>query len=226
MVGVPTIYEVLMPRQRIHDSVARGQGSARVTPMLYADAEPLIRNGDIVLFRVNRRQWLKPSTWLITTISKSPYVHAGMSARVVSGRLTLLDTIQWIGGRRVDLEDQVRRHPGQWDVYRPHQPYNGEAAAKEMLQVVNRPYGWRNLFMSSLRHTIIISRFLPPFTDDQLNGSAPFCSQAVSKACRAGGRDPRPLHADIETEPGHLSRPDFADSICRLYWKKFPEVVR
>jgi len=225
MVGAPTIYEVLMPRQRIRDSVARGQGSAQVPPMLYADAVPLIQDGDILLFAVDRRRFLKPSTWLITTIGKSPYVHAGM-ALSWGCVVDLLETVQWAGGQRIDLGDEVRKYPGQYDVYRPHQPYNGEKAVKEMLKVVYRPYGWRNLVMSSLRHTIITSHFLPPFTDDKLNGSAPFCSQAASKSSRVGGRDPRPLHADIATEPGHLSSPDYADSLYRLWWNQIPEAER
>ncbi len=205
-------------------------GPDNITPMLYEDAVSLIRDGDVILYRVPKPvwwkpwTWVKPSTFLITTIGRSPYVHAGMAQRWRT-EVDLLHTLQFVGGERTDLGEEVRRHPGQWDVYRPHQPYDGEAATKEMRLVLYRPYGVRNLFISSLRHTRIISRFLPPFTDDALNGSAPFCSQAVSRACRAGGRDPRPNHADIATEPGHLAAESFAEPVCRLYWDKLPEVV-
>ena len=189
-------------------------------PILYADARPLIRNGDILLYRAG---W-KPSNRLISSLSGSPYCHAGMSYWC-GNELCLAETIQWCGGRSVLLNSQVRGWPGQWDVFRPRQPYNAQKAADEMLSVVGRKYGWRNLFVSALRHTRIISRFLPPLTDDQLNGSAPFCSQAVSRACRAGGRDPRPNAADIATEPGHLADPTFAEHLFTLYWDRLPRAA-
>ncbi len=198
-----------------------------IRPMLYDDARWLIRDGDNILFWVDRRRLLKPSTWLITTIGKSPYVHASMAYCYASGcgsdQIDLLETCQWVGGQQVALAGQVMWYPGQYVVFRPHDPFDGKKAVKEMLKVRYQSYGWWNLFVSSLRHTLITSNFLPPFTDDNLDGSAPFCSQGVSRADRAGGRDPRPDHADIATEPGHLSAPDFAEPVCRLYWDRIPE---
>jgi hypothetical protein len=46
--------------------------------------------------------------------------------------------------------------------------------------------------------------------DDQLDGRAVFCSEAVSRADRLGGGvDPVPNLADHDTEPGDLARSDF-----------------
>ena len=194
-------------------------------PQLYTDARPLIRDGDPILWRIDRQQWTKPSNLLIARIGGSDYVHAGMA--VWRGdELNLVHTRQWRGGHEVPLEKVVRGWPGQWDVFRPHQPYDSRKAADEMVKVIGRKYGWGNLFLSALRHTWITSRFLPPLTDDSLNGSAPFCSQAVSHACWAGGRDPRPNAADIATEPGHLADPTFAEYLFTLYWNRLPEAGR
>lgn len=204
-------------------------------PMLYADAVSLIRDGDIALYRVPPVIWWKPWTWiklsnfLISMIGRTFYIHAGMLVITPWSKINpiwMMETIQWLGGRAIPFADMVERHPGQWDIYRPKPPYDGSKAVEEMARVVNKKYGWGNLVVSSLRHTRIISRFLPPFTDDQLNGSAPFCSQAVSKASRAGGRDPRPNCSDIATEPGHLASPDYANPVCRVYWDRTPEAER
>ncbi len=54
-------------------------------------------------------------------------------------------------------------------------------------------------------------RFLvTPDEDDAENArTPPFCSQAVSMACRLGGVDPVPHLADRLTEPADLSRSTF-----------------
>ena len=190
-------------------------------PKLFRDARPLIRSGDPILWRIDPRQWTKPSNLLISRIGGSDYVHAGMA--VWQGEeLRLVHTRQWRGFRDESLADAVRGWPSQWDVFRPHPPYNGGQAAHEMMKGIGRHYGWGSVFRCALSHTRFISKWLPPLTDDNLNGSAPFCSQAVSKACRAGGRDPRPNQADCVTEPGHLADPAFAEYLFTLYWKKLP----
>ncbi len=191
-------------------------------PLRYEFARKEIRDGDILLYRVDSSL----SNRAIAYFGESDYVHAGMavwSMYAGKNRLWLLETIQYRGGRDVPLSGQVKGWPGQWDVYRPKKPYDAEAAKSEMITVIGRDYGWWNMFVSALRHTRYISKLLPPLTDDKLDGSAPFCSQAVSAACRAGGRDPRPDHSDIATEPGHLADPDFAEYIFTLFWKKLPE---
>ena len=57
-----------------------------------------------------------------------------------------------------------------------------------MIEITGRRYGWWSLLRVSLPPAV---RPLggSPKTDDNLNGSLPFCSQAVSRACRAGGVD-------------------------------------
>ncbi len=88
--------------------------------VLYTDAILRVKNGDIALFEAG---W-KPSNLLISRLSASPYCHAGMLRRA-NRIITLLETIQWCGGREVSFEDMVRDYPGQWVIYRPHKPYDG-----------------------------------------------------------------------------------------------------
>ena len=58
-------------------------------------------------------------------------------------------------------------------------------------------------------HMLLLRWMVAADIDDQNNGSPPFCSMAVSRACRAGGQDPVPNLADQCTEPGDLARSEF-----------------
>lgn len=192
---------------------------------LYADAVREMRDGDIALFRAG--WWPRPSSLLIARGTDTLYCHAEMLSQAPwDHKWWMLGTRQFVGGRARHLDKEVRESPGRWDIFRPRQLYDEEKAVNEMARIVDCPYGYWNLFRCALRHTRIISRFLKPLTDDQLNGSAPFCSQAVSRACRAGGRDPRPNHADILTEPGHLADPAFSEYLFTLFWDRLPKETR
>ena len=185
-------------------------------PAIYADVVNKIHDGDIALYRAKQSLVNR----IIARAGGTPYAHAGMIHQTTLGDLVLFETIQWLGGRKINFASQVQGWPGQWDIYRPRKSYDGEAAILKMASIVGRPYGWCNLCITALRHTRFISKLLPPLTDDQLNGSAPFCSQAVSRACRAGGVDPRPNQADVATEPGDLANPEFAKYLFTLYWSE------
>jgi len=162
-----------------------------------------IRDADLLLMRAT--SWFGR---LLTKTGRSSYSHAGMAAWW-KGRLMCLETLQFRGGRAVLLSNVAGRWPGCIDVYgvEPRNlQFNPTAAVAEMIAITGRPYGWRSLLCVSLVHLPVVRLFTRAATDDQVNGSLPFCSQAVSRAYRAGGLDPVPNLADGFTEPGDLAR--------------------
>ncbi len=127
-------------------------------------------------------------------------------------RLMCLETVQGCGGHALLLSTVVHDMPGRIDVYRANatcRRFDRLAAVNAMIEITGRHYGWWSLLRVSLTHLPFIRLVVRPKTDDNLNGSLPFCSQAVSRACRAGGVDPVPNLADCATEPGDLARSAF-----------------
>jgi hypothetical protein len=180
----------------------------------YPLARSKIRDGDLLLFRCGRGLLGR----LIATAGRSDYSHAGMAAWW-NGRLMCLETLQGRGGRAVLLSNLVRKYPGRIDVYTAEangQPFDRQAAVEAMIEITGRPYGWWSLLWVALVHMAVVRLFVRPNTDDAANGSLPFCSQAVSRACRAGGVDPVPRLADRATEPGDLARSRFYSFLCTL----------
>ncbi len=59
----------------------------------------------------------------------------------------------------------------------------------------------------------------PDEDDGEESNLPPFCSQAVSLACRRGGVDPVPNLADRLTEPADLSRSPFFAYRFTLTWE-------
>jgi len=170
----------------------------------YNEARTKIRDGDVLLFRRRRGFWGK----LIATAGRSPYSHAAMAAWW-GDRLMCLETAQGLGGRAVLLSTLVEAAPGRIDVFRALpalRRFKRRAAVEAMLDVTGRRYGWRSLLKASLMHLPVARLLALPDTDDRANGSLPFCSQAVARACRLGGLDPAPNLADRLTEPGDLAR--------------------
>jgi hypothetical protein len=91
-----------------------------------------------------------------------------------------------------------------------------------MIEITGRRYGWWSLLWVAMVHLPVVRLLVRPDTDDSANGSLPFCSQAVARACRAGGVDPVPNLADRLTEPGDLARSVF----FRYRFTLFPEEGR
>jgi hypothetical protein len=177
------------------------------TPVHYPLARRKIRDGDLLLSRPRRG----PMGRLITVAGRSEYSHAGMAAWW-NGRLMCLETVQGGGGRAVLLSNLVRRRPGRIDVYAANasrRRFDRKAAVAAMIEITGSRYGWWSLVKATFLHLPIVRLFVRPDTDDAANGSLPFCSQAVARACRAGGVDPVPRLADRLTEPGDLARSAF-----------------
>jgi len=186
----------------------------------YRTARSKIRDGDLLLFRPRRGLFGR----LIAKAGRSEYSHAAM-AGWWNGRLMCLETIQGRGGRAVLLSNLVQEHPGRIDVYAAGatgEPFDRMAAVEAMIEITGRRYGWQSLLRTALIHLPVVRLLVHPDTDDMANGSLPVCSQAVARACRAGGVDPVPNLADRLTEPGDLARSVF----FRYRFTLFPEEER
>lgn len=177
----------------------------------YASVRHRISDGDILLVQ---RQPVDIQDLAISISGRSTTIHAMMAAWR-RGRLYALDTYQGVGGRETLLSKLVDLWPSQILVRKvaPEfiRHYDRSAAVAEMRKIVNKPYGWWALRKASLIHipvvrVVLFRWLLPSMVDDGANGSLPFCSMAVSRACRAGGIDPVPNLADGWTEPSDLLR--------------------
>jgi hypothetical protein len=171
----------------------------------YSQARRRIRDGDLLLFRRKSGVMQK----LITVAGRSEYCHAAMAAWW-NGRLMCLETVQGRGGRAVLLSHVVGEDPNLIDVYRVvrgcQRRFDRAGAVLAMIETTGKRYGWTNLARAAMYHLPIVRLFTIPLDDDRANGSLPFCSDAVSRALRAGGIDPVPNLSDAGTEPGDLAR--------------------
>jgi len=177
-----------------------------LNPVPYAAARRAIRDGDLLLYRP--RCWY---TRLIAVAGRSEYVHAAMAAwwnrRLMNVEMTSG------GGRAQLLSNLVERWPGAIDVYRAnanHRRFSRQAAVEAMIAITGKRYGWFNLLKASTFHLPLLRFMVHPDEDDgEESNLPPFCSQAVSLACRRGGVDPVPNLADRLTEPADLARSAF-----------------
>jgi hypothetical protein len=183
----------------------RGKMNDRIQ-VPYSEVRRKIRDADLLLFRP--RDWY---TRAFAAAGRSEYVHAAM-AGWWDGRLMCVEMTSG-GGRAQLLSNIVERWPGVCDVYKTNatrRRFSREKALNAMIEITGKPYGRWNLFRAALYHAFVV-RFLmlPPEDDLEMGEGTPFCSQAVSLACRMGGVDPVPNLSDRATEPGDLARSSF-----------------
>jgi hypothetical protein len=181
--------------------------------MNYVAARDEIRDGDLLLFRPRGLVWRA-----IAVAGRSEYTHAAM-AGWWGDRLMNVEMTSG-GGRAQLLSNLVERWPGVIDVYRANaenRRFSRKRALAAMIAITGKPYGKWNLFWASLYHMAFF-RFLvsPDVNDLETTPYPPFCSQAVSMACRAAGVDPVPDLADRLTEPADLARTTFFKYRCTL----------
>jgi hypothetical protein len=176
--------------------------------MLLSDAYYDIRDGDLLLYRG------RGPVNVIGVGRDSAYRHAAMAA-FWGPDLMLLEMVA-SGGRAVTLESQVRAYPGRWDWFQANPGNRWSWRAGETVAAMRRfagtPYGWWNLARTAVRHLPIVRLFTPPIVEaGATNGRnlKPYCSQAISVACRAGGVDPVPGVPDWQTQPADLARSHF-----------------
>jgi len=184
--------------------------------MLYSEARPQIRTGDLLLYRPTR--WNEPLNKRIAR--RGPldklepwqrYAHAGMAVWC-EDVLLQVDILQGVGGRCIRLSREVERFPGQYDVYHvlvttiAREPLRIFPPARLMLELAGSRYGWESLAYAAASQYGLV----PTIADDDLNGSVPHCSQAFSRAYRTIGCDPLKGLSDRCTTPNHLAVPSFS----------------
>jgi len=186
----------------------------------YSEVRGQIRDGDLLLKRGKG-----PISWAISVAGRSPWTHAGMACWWHDD-LFLLE-VQWTGGRAVLLSTQVKRYPGQWNVFVRKDMTEmsthefARASARFMRRLCGCSYGFAGLAAAALLHLPLVRCFVPADTDDQARDHRPpFCSQACAMAYRIGGEvDPVPELADRLTEPGDLSRSPYFRYRFTLGWE-------
>lgn len=180
-----------------------------------------IRTADLLMFR--GQSWVSR---LIGTAGRSEYSHAAMADRLSCGNGTpgqsdahcgdeiyCTEVREGVGGRIVTLASQVRKYPGQIDVwalgrsgYYNFDPYG---AAALMRKFAGQDYGWWSVAQAAMQHVAFVrlGRKHNYDLERDLYDRPPFCSEAVSYACReGGGQDPAAGLADRYTLPGDLVR--------------------
>lgn len=181
-------------------------------------AQPeLLRTADLLLWRRLPRD---PSIVrrLIARAGRGDHYHAGKVSWTGFARdvVVVLETRAMKGGRTVSLSSQVRKCPGQIDVYRTNPnvnwpEYDRFEADRLMRRLASRSYGWWGLAQASLLHLPAVRWFVRAAVDDEhVTTRPPFCSHACAWADRVGGGvDPVPHLADRLTEPADLARSQF-----------------
>ncbi len=169
----------------------------------YARVRDLIMQADLLLYR--RRG-------PIAVAGRGEWCHAAKA--VWAGDVLMVCEVRgFVGGRAVTLSSQVRRRPGQIDVFAVNPSgrfpkYRGWAAASYMLRLAGTDYGWLSVIRAGLFHLPFVRCFLKPDLDDEAaTRRPPYCSQACAIADRVHGQvDPVPNLADRLTEPSDLAR--------------------
>lgn len=176
-----------------------------------AEAAPSILDADQLLFR---------RKGVIASVGRGPYSHAAKTAWW--GRdLFCLEVREWRGGRAVTLESQVKRRPGQIDVFRSnpgnHWVFDRQKSTDVMKQFAGCQYGYWGVLRASFSHLPVVRLLTSANIDDAANdGTPPFCSHACAYADRVGGFDPVRNLADAFTEPSDLARSPFYEYLFTL----------
>jgi hypothetical protein len=171
-----------------------------------ADARNGISDGDLLLFR--RRG-------LIAIAGRGAHSHAAKAAWW-GDELLCLEVREWHGGRAVTLKSQVRRRPGQIDLYRANPnnrwpEYDRTRATIMMRRLAGCDYGYAAVLAAAMLHLPVVRMAVRAEVEDEaIDRRPPFCSQACAMVDRLGGGvDPVPNLADRLTEPADLARSPF-----------------
>jgi hypothetical protein len=184
-----------------------------------AKAEAQILDGDLLLFR--RRG-------LVAIAGRGEHSHAAKAAWW-GDDLFCLEIREWHGGRAVTLASQVRRRPGQIDVYRANPAnrwpeYDRARASAMMRRLAGCEYGYAGVAAAAMLHLPFVRMVVRAEVDDNADHASPgarprppFCSEACAMVDRVGGGvDPVPHLADRLTEPADLARSPFYKYLLTL----------
>lgn len=183
----------------------------RIVPL--GIAARTIRDGDLLLFR---------GRGLIAIAGRGAHSHAAKAAWW-GGELFCLEVREWHGGRAVTLASQVRKRPGQIDVYHANPAdrwpeYDPAQATMFMRKLAGCDYGYMAVLAAAMLHLPLVRMAVRAELEDAgVDRRPPFCSQACAMADRLGGGvDPVPHLADRLTEPADLARSPFYKYACTL----------
>ena len=193
----------------------------------YQEARPLIKEGDILLFR--GAGWV---SYFISRAGESPYTHCAVASWINDNNGGILECVEFRegkGGRSVNLSIQVDNLPGQIDVYRPipsvtHWEYNpisedpfslirqdldARAVTNTMRKMTGLPYGWKRIWWLFKHKAIVLRLFtdVEGLTADELEDIVyPVCSTALAYCFNKNGYDLIHNKSDQWAEPADIAR--------------------
>lgn len=188
----------------------------------YSDAEKLIEEGDVLLFRHGEF----PSIgWWISMYTGGAYSHVGVAHRH-DEHLFCVEFREFIGGRAVSLATQVKKFPNTIDVFRPAKKISNAVLEDEAVKYIDREfspeiakeitgtvirltgqnYGWYNIWKIVQYYIPILRLTRERSLKDTLEATIFVCSTAVAHAFRKHYYDPVNFVPDDITTPVDLSR--------------------
>ena len=178
-----------------------------MTKKTLSEALSVLRNGDLLLFRQES---------VISRLGRGKHSHAALFAWW-NDEPFCVEVLQGVGGRAVHLAPLVQKYPGQYEIFQADPDarwgnFDREGTVRAMCRLTGCHYGYHSVLRTAILHLPLIRLLVPAETDDSTHSESarPFCSQAVTMACRLGGNvDPVPQLADRCTEPSDLARSPF-----------------
>lgn len=179
----------------------------------YSEAKELIKEGDVIFFHAGGFFSLG---WFITGITRGKYSHVGIASRK-TGRLTLIEQKEFIGGRETLLESNIKRYT-KFDVYRAKKeiwlrtgkieftPEVAECVSQTARNTTGKKYGWKNIWDIYKGYLPFYRFFAKKDYNDEKAPDNSVCSTVVSTSYRTCYADPVPNLSDERTSPDDLSR--------------------
>jgi len=197
----------------------------KVVNRTYSEAESLLKEGDILLFR---------GSGLISNLIKiagaGQYSHVAIASRV-NGYWEVVEFREWYGGRAVNLENYIKlseKTNTQIDVYRSVDEYNtltfneetneviktqsqfdGHKVTRCMRKLTGLPYSYKRiwLLLKIKLFKIHLLRNLEKITDDLPTKEIiyPVCSTVLAHCFSINDYDILKCKSDEWTEPTHFA---------------------
>lgn len=190
----------------------------------YDKATQQLREADVLLYRGKGLL-----SKLIQLGGRGPWSHAAVATQL-DGDWFVAEVREWYGGRIVSLDDQVRRYPGQIDIFRPkltEAPASAVArmnVTRYMRRRAGCDYGWDAVLQAAVLHLPLVRiaisklpwlcKFVTRAYERRISHLKaleqwPYCSMAIDAAFRSIDIDIVP-HLDSRlTEPSDLARSYF-----------------